>query len=574
MSNLKHLITLACFLVGANFVFGQTLSITPSSGTYTPNSTQVFTFSLGSIPADCYGEWTVEAITTSNYEGFTGETLSVSINVSNPGITTGDITFDTPPSGTLTINAIATPPAAASSCATGTLNASPVNLTAAEVSLGMACDAVFSEDFQGVAIGTGLSGTNPSASVAVGQGTAFRNGAGFRMDGSSLFTVQDNAGDRRMTVSNLQNGEVYWESTSMNLSPCCSRDISVEIFGTGGNMNDYVQVYYTIDEGGETLIGGNSGNFGTQLITMSSCDISPAITTDSELKIIVRVANNGFPEVQGFDDVVVSEGTILSAPQVLNIDCSGDAISSTVAIEAVSDCTPQFSFNGGAYGNTNSISLASSATYNFSVRNGSLDDCGITSGTFTINEFGNCNFVLPVTLLDFYGRAEADAIGLYWSTSTELNNDFIVVERSLNGIDFVKIGQVEGKGTTTEQQNYTFIDNYPVSGTNYYRLRQVDYDGVEELHSIISVLFDRPLEFGVTISPNPARETLQVDWSLPKKQDGMLRVFDLQGQLMSQRAIAHGSGRYNLPIRDLPAGLYVIQMEQGGKTETLRFVKQ
>lgn len=569
MSNLKHLITLACFLVGANFVFGQTLSITPSSGTYTPNGTQVFTVTL-SDAVSCQGSWDISGISSSNYTGFSDETQSGAIVIGSGGTGSINLTFITPPSGDFNIDVMATKAGCSSTTAMAILSAAVVNG-------GGTCDALFFEGFEApVVVGDGFSGNTPSPTppVSVGQGTAGIVGSEM-FTGSSYFEV---VSGNRMEANSV-GGEVFWESNDIPISSCCSRTISVDIYGENGEAEDYVEVYYAInktDITDEVLIGRMTGTFSTTL-SISSCNLSN-ITEASDLKIIVRIFNNNNMDHHGFDNVQVTAGTPVEAPQILNVSCAPETPNTTTTItaSASSECSAEYSIDGGMNWQSSGIftGVASGTNPTISVRDAIFISCGTSGSIVTIDATGNCNFVLPVTLLDFYGRAEADAIGLYWSTSTELNNDFIVVERSLNGIDFVKIGQVEGKGTTTEQQNYTFIDNYPVSGTNYYRLRQVDYDGVEELHSIISVLFDRPLEFGVTISPNPARETLQVDWSLPKKQDGMLRVFDLQGQLMSQRAIAHGSGRYNLPIRDLPAGLYVIQMEQGGKTETLRFVKQ
>ena len=565
MSNLKHLISLACFLVGSSLLFGQSLTITPSSGTYTPNSTQTFTIQITGAES-CQGLWNISATSSSNYSGFVGETNSGTITIGTGGTGSTVLSFSTPPSGELVVDAMATK----AGCLT--LNSS-ATLTAVEIQSAGTCDDAFSENFDGVAVGTGFTGNNPNTNpVSVGQGTAgFADPEMF--SGSSYFEV---VSGNRMEGNDL-NGEMYWESNDILISPCCSRTISVDIFGVNGEVDqDYVEVYYAInkvDISDEVLINRMTGTFSTT-VSISSCNL-PNITEVSNLKIIVRVFNDDNMDNHGFDNVIVTAGTQVEAPQVLNISCSGDMSSTTVTVDAVSECSPEFSFNGGVYSDINNTNVTTIpfAMYPISVRDASFPDCGITSGTIMIDAEGACDFVLPITLLDFYGRAEADAIGLYWTTSSELNNDYMAVERSLNGIDFEEIGKIAGNGTTFEPQQYTFIDNYPVPGTNYYRLRQVDYDGAEQYHPVIAVLFDKQLEFAVNISPNPARETLQIDWSLPGTPDGTLRIFDMQGQLMEQRTMAQGSGRYNLPIQDLPAGMYVLQMEQEGKVKTLRFVK-
>ncbi|PHN03655.1 T9SS type A sorting domain-containing protein [Flavilitoribacter nigricans] len=571
MSNLKNLITLACFLMGANFAFGQTLTITDAapSGEFSPNSTEEVTITItGASISDpvCTGTWDLDIVTTSNYEDFTGEILDLTLEVDGTG--TGSIMVDlaTPPTGNLTINVVASK--------TGCNAPNEVMTLDVAAAAGQVCGTAFLEDFEGVPVNTGLT-NNTSSQATVGQGTAFRNGAS--LGGNSYFRVQNQNSSKQLVARNVGGTEVYWVSNDIIVEECCPRDISVDIFGEAGDATgtvDYVRVYYQIDGGAEQLLGEGLGAF-TSTVSANTQDLM-GIGESNILNLVVRVRNDASNEYHGFDNVSVTQGTLVEAPQLLTITCNAEGGGSTaiVSAESSSMSTISYQFNGGTAGPNNEINVPIGSTNTIVLSNTDFPNCGTTEGSFTINSDGTCDILLPIALLDFYGRAEADAIGLYWSTTTEIDNDYIAVERSLNGVDFEEIGRVEGNGTTTEKQNYTYVDNYPVSGTNYYRLRQVDYDGAAEYHPVISVLFDRPLEFRVKVSPNPARETLWVDWTLPEKQDGVLRVYDMQGQLMSQRAIAQGSGRYNLPIGDLPAGMYVLQMEQGGNLETLRFVKK
>lgn len=579
MSNLKLLITFACFLVGSTFLFGQpTLSVSPTTGgVYLPNSTQTFTFVLdGVTEANCQGVWVISAESSSNYADYTSQMLNEHLDLMGSlqgGIV--ELTFNTPPSGDLTISNITATPPGSVGCTYSPISISPVVLSAIVIGSPLCSDGAFLEDFESVAAGTGFP-ASPGPSTPIGQGTAYLQMATFSSN-SYFHIVSENipmvADDNEKLEVRASGSEVYWESNNIPISPCCSRDFSVDVYGNGNSTDDYVEVWYRIDGGSPVFLERNEGNFGKKTVQFSNCNL-PMILAPANLQIQIRIQNNGNNERHGFDNLKVTEGNIMDAPQVLNITCSGDAMNATVTFTTATECTAGYNIDGNGFAEDNPVILSSGNMHVFSVRDTKFPDCGTTSGTIFINAEGNCDFVLPISLLDFYGRAEADAIALYWTTSTELNNDYMAVERSQNGIDFEEIGQVEGKGTTTEPQQYTFVDNHPISGTNYYRLRQVDYDGAVAYHPVISVLFDKPLAFGMKISPNPARETLQVDWSLPKTQDGLLRVFDMQGQLLSQRAIAHGSGRYNLPIRNLPAGIYVLQLEQGGQTKTLRFVKE
>ncbi|MEL7340295.1 MAG: hypothetical protein AAGM67_07400, partial [Bacteroidota bacterium] len=92
---------------------------------------------------------------------------------------------------------------------------------------------------------------------------------------------------------------------------------------------------------------------------------------------------------------------------------------------------------------------------------------------------GSCSVVtsLPVELLDFVGEFKQDHVELNWLTAAEINNDFFEVQRSVDGLSWEALGNVKGAGTTADMNDYQY-DDYLVSyGTNFYRLKQVDFDG-------------------------------------------------------------------------------------------------
>src|SRR5690606_7492371 len=85
---------------------------------------------------------------------------------------------------------------------------------------------------------------------------------------------------------------------------------------------------------------------------------------------------------------------------------------------------------------------------------------------------------LPITLTTFTARQlEATKVTLDWTTASEENNDYFAIEYSADGRHFDELGMVRGAGSTTTSQHYSFIHHHPVAGSNYYRLRQVDFDG-------------------------------------------------------------------------------------------------
>ncbi len=84
---------------------------------------------------------------------------------------------------------------------------------------------------------------------------------------------------------------------------------------------------------------------------------------------------------------------------------------------------------------------------------------------------------LPITLLYFKGHYKDKLVYLTWASATETNNDYFELERSINGETWIHLIDIKGAGTTTATQYYPVIDTNPVVGINYYRLKQVDFNG-------------------------------------------------------------------------------------------------
>ena len=168
--------------------------------------------------------------------------------------------------------------------------------------------------------------------------------------------------------------------------------------------------------------------------------------------------------------------------------------------------------------------------------------------------------VLPVELLYFYAEQVEDGVQLDWETATELNNSHFDIEWSTNGIEFVKIGKVQGAGTTSDVQFYDFLHTSPAPGFNYYRLKQVDFDGKYEYTEILTVEFQQST-VDYQVYPNPATHYLKIESEdLVGK---MVQIFNVNGQLV--KTFQHQSLITNLLITDLPSGTYFIKVGQAVK---------
>ncbi len=167
---------------------------------------------------------------------------------------------------------------------------------------------------------------------------------------------------------------------------------------------------------------------------------------------------------------------------------------------------------------------------------------------------------LPVELLYFYGEQQNENVLLDWQTATEINNSHFDVEWSTDGLEFQKIGEVQGNGTTTDVHFYDFLHENPCRDVfikrHYYRLRQVDLDGTYEYTNTIQVTFEQSNSSTIKIFPNPAAHYLNIE-----SEDLIgetMQFFSINGQLIKE--FQHQSLITNLPVTNLPSGTYFIKM--------------
>ncbi len=160
--------------------------------------------------------------------------------------------------------------------------------------------------------------------------------------------------------------------------------------------------------------------------------------------------------------------------------------------------------------------------------------------------------VLPVELTDFQARAVAEDVLIEWSTATENESDHFEVERSQDGAHFEHIGTLPGAGHSTHLLHYSFVDQDPQLGTNYYRLRQVDTDGSSEHSPVRSVLM-QGAGTALRLAPNPGSG--QVELLFPLLEPGALfTLLDATGREVIRLPLS--AERSTMDVSHLPSGLY------------------
>jgi len=194
------------------------------------------------------------------------------------------------------------------------------------------------------------------------------------------------------------------------------------------------------------------------------------------------------------------------------------------------------------------------------------------------------SFFLPVELTSFVVNIFFDKVDLLWSTATEVNNHGFEIERSLDKTIWASIGFREGKGTTSEPQDYTYSDDISEISSSklYYRLKQIDFNGSFEYSKIVEVEI-APTKFSLQQNyPNPFNPGTSIQFaisSLPTGQAGRqfvtLKVYDVLGKeiatLVNEEKSA-GSYETEFNASHLASGIYFYQLRAGDYVETKKMI--
>ena len=178
---------------------------------------------------------------------------------------------------------------------------------------------------------------------------------------------------------------------------------------------------------------------------------------------------------------------------------------------------------------------------------------------------------LPITGLSLSAKKLNKISLLNWYTLSESNTSHFEVEKSTNGIGFAAIGNVKSKGNSNTQNNYTFTDEKPAEGLNYYRIKEVDIDGKFEYSQIVKLWFDKAKD-ALFIYPNPATSTINIKYE-SNMESAVINVYDAAGKWVKLYRLPT-SNNLSLNVSELAPGTYTIHISDGVDSQTGKFVKK
>ncbi|MEO6406012.1 MAG: endonuclease [Ferruginibacter sp.] len=169
-----------------------------------------------------------------------------------------------------------------------------------------------------------------------------------------------------------------------------------------------------------------------------------------------------------------------------------------------------------------------------------------------------CTGVVPVTIIDFKSIKSNESIVLKWYATYETNFRLYEIERSIDGINYNKIGEVAGQNLA----NYTFTDvNLPVAVVVYYRLKMIDTDGKFAYSKIVTERLNNV--YNTIIYPNPTNNSVNIRLSKAIAEQSFILVSDVTGRVVKKQQVSLNQNNIFIDVEDLSAGRYFVQFSNG-----------
>ncbi|MDU0372748.1 T9SS type A sorting domain-containing protein [Hymenobacter endophyticus] len=388
----------------------------------------------------------------------------------------------------------------------------------------------------------GAGGTSNRDGGGGGGGAIFANG--------SLAAPATTAGAGSGGSSTAGAGNI---STSSTIGANCLPTLTTTLRTTTPQVNRAASMSanYVL-----TISNTGGGYRGLSISPSLGTNGNGQITYASTSQVIMRLPNGSTQPLTSGTDYSISNATASTPTLTLAADFlvpAGASLEVSFSARINSSVANGTAYVSNAGANYLSPSRNSS--------NGTAAAAGYTSaGGAAAPDAVTITQPLPVTLTSFEAKAAGRDALLTWATAQELNNDRFEVERSLNGIDFEKIGSVKGKGTTSTASTYIFTDAGAArltAKTLYYRLHQLDLDGPGSYTMVRTVRFERA-QGTATLYPNPHQGRFTLDLQALPSGAYQVDILDLAGRRVYHTQLSGGQEHPLLPT--LPMGSYIVHV--------------
>jgi hypothetical protein len=185
--------------------------------------------------------------------------------------------------------------------------------------------------------------------------------------------------------------------------------------------------------------------------------------------------------------------------------------------------------------------------------------------------------IVPVELTSFTSNVNnLGQVVLNWETATEVNNQGFEIERRTEFSEYRIVGFVEGSGTVTEPRSYNYTDITAENGINYYRLKQIDFNGTYEYSPEVEIDVNGPLTFDLAQNyPNPFNPSTNIKYSVPESGNVKLSVFNTVGEevaILVDGFSESGFFEVSFNASSLPSGVYLYKLKSSNSVQTKKMM--
>ncbi|MEO9013117.1 MAG: T9SS type A sorting domain-containing protein [Ginsengibacter sp.] len=193
-------------------------------------------------------------------------------------------------------------------------------------------------------------------------------------------------------------------------------------------------------------------------------------------------------------------------------------------------------------------------------------------GIIDLGAYEFSSYPLAITLVNYTAQAEGNRAKLKWTSATESNNKGFIISRSADGRNFTEIGMVNGYGNSSNQNDYVYYDENPLTGINFYGLTQIDYDGKKANLGVRTVNFSSVTSNFIKVYPNPVNSSVQVTFN--SNLYDQLNLTDVNGKVLKRLSLSKLATEMKIDMSNLSAGIYFIKLIGIDNVESRKVVKE
>lgn len=271
--------------------------------------------------------------------------------------------------------------------------------------------------------------------------------------------------------------------------------------------------------------------------------------------------------ISGADTMAINNLEPLSGERIIKLGFK-NLVPGTYTITA--DMVASLTSNG------NSVSLEN-------IQTGTSQDLSVNSKyTFTVGAKANVDNLilrfngglLPIQLIGFEPICLNNEVQINWSTASETNNNYFIIERSKDGVEWEFVSKIQGSGNSNVIQKYSVVDSKGPDGLVYYRLTQTDFDGKSKTYSPVAVSCSNQSE-NIRFYPNPFSSSINVKFDGVVSENGTIKIYNTLGVVVYSKSITSGDlNSLEIDLQDLPKGVFTIVFKSDSLSKIEKIIKK